>query len=132
MMILLEGVPTQIKLQEVTQELMKVEGIKGVHDLHIWTIASGFYALTGHITIEDQMLSRAEQILNRVSQLLKERFSLVKSSICVIRARLETHVLDYGSVVGSSSLGFHLGSFDLCKPEFPIDEKFGWVLGEDK
>ncbi len=74
--ILLEGVPTQIKLQEVTQELMKVEGIKGVHDLHIWTITSGFYALTGHITIEDQMLSRAEQILNRVSQVLKERFSI--------------------------------------------------------
>lgn len=75
-MILLEAVPKQIRLEQVAQALDKIEGVKGVHELHVWTITSGFYALTGHITIEDQMLSQAEQILNSASQVLRERFSI--------------------------------------------------------
>jgi len=75
--ILLEGVPSEIDLQKLTQELLTVQGVQGVHELHVWCITSGFYALTGHVTIEDQKLSQAQIILDRITQLLREKFSII-------------------------------------------------------
>ena len=76
-MVLLEGVPSEINLEEVTGELLKVEGVQGVHELHIWCITSGFYALTGHIKIQDQMLSRAQSIMDKIYTLLREKYAIV-------------------------------------------------------
>jgi len=75
--ILLEGVPSEIDLEEVTRELLKIEGVRGVHELHIWCITSGFYTLTGHIKIEDQMLSQAQFILDNIYRVLREKFAIV-------------------------------------------------------
>jgi len=75
--VLLEGVPTEIDLKKVTEELLKVESVQSVHELHVWSITSGFYALTGHIRIEDQMLSQAQVILDKINNILRERFSIV-------------------------------------------------------
>jgi cobalt-zinc-cadmium efflux system protein len=75
--VLLEAVPSEIDLQKLTQELLTVQGVQGIHELHVWCITSGFYALTGHVTIEDQKLSQAQLILDRINQLLRERFSII-------------------------------------------------------
>ncbi|HKM74797.1 MAG TPA: cation diffusion facilitator family transporter [Candidatus Bathyarchaeia archaeon] len=75
--VLLEGVPSEIDLQKLTQELLAVPGVQGVHELHVWCIASGFHALTGHVTIEDQKLSQAQIILDRITELLREKFSIM-------------------------------------------------------
>jgi cobalt-zinc-cadmium efflux system protein len=75
--VLLEGVPSEIDLPKLTQELLTVQGVQGVHELHVWCITSGFYALTGHVTIEDQKLSQAQIILERITQLLREKFSII-------------------------------------------------------
>ncbi len=75
--VLLEAVPSEIDLQKLTQELLTVQGVQGIHELHVWCITSGFYALTGHVTIEDQKLSQAQLILDRINQLLREKFSII-------------------------------------------------------
>ena len=75
--VLLEGVPSEIDLQKLTQELLAVPGVQGVHELHVWCITSGFYALTGHVTIEDQKLSQAQIIPDRITELLREKFSIM-------------------------------------------------------
>jgi cobalt-zinc-cadmium efflux system protein len=54
-----------------------VEGVRGVHELHVWCITSGFFALTGHLTIENQMLSSAQTILDRINTILRDKFSIV-------------------------------------------------------
>ncbi|TMI56131.1 cation transporter, partial [Candidatus Bathyarchaeota archaeon] len=48
--ILLEATPKQFRLEKVAEAIRSVDGVKGVHDLHVWTITSGLYALSGHIT----------------------------------------------------------------------------------
>ncbi|MCJ7818792.1 MAG: cation diffusion facilitator family transporter, partial [Syntrophales bacterium] len=49
--ILLESTPKHIAADEVQQALESHPQVKQVHDLHIWTIASGIYALSVHVTI---------------------------------------------------------------------------------
>src|SRR5439155_4108166 len=47
--ILLEGTPRGVNMELVTAELMKVEGVRDVHDLHIWSLGSESHALSCHI-----------------------------------------------------------------------------------
>ena len=53
--ILLESTPRHIAADEVQQSLESHPQVKQVHDLHIWTIASGIYALSVHVTIDNHM-----------------------------------------------------------------------------
>ncbi len=50
--ILLEATPKGIDAEEVQAALVSVAGVTDVHDLHIWTITSGFPALAAHILVE--------------------------------------------------------------------------------
>jgi len=49
--ILLEQTPRTIDATEVGKKMAGVEGVKEVHDLHIWTITSGFPALSAHVLV---------------------------------------------------------------------------------
>ena len=49
--ILLEGTPPGINADEVGRKMAGAEGIVEVHDLHIWTITSGFPALSAHVLV---------------------------------------------------------------------------------
>ena len=51
--VLMEGVPAGIDLEQVRATLSGVSGVRDVHDLHVWSITSGFVALSAHLVIED-------------------------------------------------------------------------------
>ena len=54
---LLEGVPAHISFEQIGQSLAAVDGVRSVHDLHVWTLSSNRVALSAHlvqgIAIED-------------------------------------------------------------------------------
>ncbi|MFW6151296.1 MAG: cation diffusion facilitator family transporter, partial [Chloroflexota bacterium] len=58
--ILLESVPSHMRLDEVASAMTSVPGVEDVHDLHVWTLTSGVYALSAHLVITDQMVSSSE------------------------------------------------------------------------
>jgi cobalt-zinc-cadmium efflux system protein len=49
--ILLEGTPPGIDAGEVGRSMAGVPGVSEVHDLHVWTITSGFPALAAHVLV---------------------------------------------------------------------------------
>ncbi|MBA2569222.1 MAG: cation transporter [Actinobacteria bacterium] len=49
--ILLESTPAGIDAQDVGRRMADAEGVIEVHDLHIWTITSGFPALSAHVLV---------------------------------------------------------------------------------
>lgn len=51
--ILLESVPPHIDMTRLLEELWKIEGLDDIHDVHCWTLTSGFIALSGHGVIDD-------------------------------------------------------------------------------
>jgi cobalt-zinc-cadmium efflux system protein len=79
--ILLEGLPRGIKLGDVTASMSAVEGVLGVHDLHIWSLGSHTHALSCHVTIEDVPPSCSDAILQRLNDLLRHRFSISHTTI---------------------------------------------------
>ncbi len=65
--VLMEGTPDNIEIEKVAQEIMKNEEVKGIHDLHIWTITSEMNALTCHAVVEEKMtVGESERILRKI------------------------------------------------------------------
>ena len=72
--VLMEGVPRNLKLEEVGRHLARVPGVLGVHDLHIWNISSGRMALSAHVDL--QSLERWPAILEQSRRALEERYGI--------------------------------------------------------
>lgn len=49
--VLLESTPSHISLGAVRQKLAGVDGVSGVHDLHVWTVTSGMVAMSAHAIV---------------------------------------------------------------------------------
>ncbi|MDI1448017.1 cation diffusion facilitator family transporter [Polyangium sp. 6x1] len=49
--VLMEGSPIEVDIAHVEETLLKVPGVVGFHDLHVWSISEGFDVLTVHIVI---------------------------------------------------------------------------------
>lgn len=54
--VLMEGVPRHIHLNLVGEKLAGLKGVSRVHDLHIWTLASGQIAISAHLEMSDLTL----------------------------------------------------------------------------
>ena len=74
--ILLESVPASIKLDDVRQGIMTMKGVVEVHDLHVWTLSSGLYALSAHLVVEDRLLSSCSSVVAECEEMLARRFSI--------------------------------------------------------
>ena len=83
MNILLEATPAHIDYQEVRHALESLEHVAAVHDLHIWTIASGIPALSVHLTLAPDCSSTThwQLCLRHAQDMLRERFGIVHSTL---------------------------------------------------
>ena len=78
--ILMETVPKQMPLDKVTEVVKGVKGVVELHDVHIWIITSGIYALSTHILIEDQMLSHTSEIIAEINRELEQKFNITHTT----------------------------------------------------
>lgn len=77
--ILMEGVPSNISYEEVKKSILEVKGVTGVFDLHLWTITSGFDAMTAHVVISD--ISKSQSILKEIISILEKKYNITHNTI---------------------------------------------------
>ncbi|MDD5288544.1 MAG: cation diffusion facilitator family transporter [Dehalococcoidales bacterium] len=78
--ILLETTPKHIQMDKVTEAIKKVPGVEELHDVHIWTITSGIYALSTHILIDDCLLSHTSEIIAGINRELAQKFNITHTT----------------------------------------------------
>jgi cobalt-zinc-cadmium efflux system protein len=79
--ILLEGLPKGMKLEKVAAAMLAVEGVREVHDVHIWCLGSNTRALACHVRILDMPTSETERICGRLSEALAKEFGITHTTI---------------------------------------------------
>ena len=72
--VLMEGVPRGLRIEEVAGALKDLDGVRAVHDLHVWNIASGQAALSAHVELDD--LARWPATLENARRMLQGRFAI--------------------------------------------------------
>lgn len=83
--VLMEGTPENVEVDKVNEKILKTDGIKSIHDLHIWTITSGLNALTCHAVVNEKMTIEESEILLR-----KVEHELEHMNIHHVTIQLET------------------------------------------
>jgi cobalt-zinc-cadmium efflux system protein len=75
--ILLEAAPASIDVVEVQRTLHATPGVENVHDLHVWSVASNFIALSGHVRLKEMLAgSDHQRILTELRHVLHSRFGI--------------------------------------------------------
>ena len=79
--ILMEAVPKHIQVDKVIEIIKNVPGVEDVHDIHIWTITSDIHALSAHLLIEDQRVSKSAEIVETVNRNLGRHFNITHTTL---------------------------------------------------
>jgi cobalt-zinc-cadmium efflux system protein len=79
----LHAVPAHLHLNEVRQYLLSEDGVKEVHDLHVWAMSTTEVALTCHLSTADTDLFYATDRLQKIADEIEHRFGIVHSTIQV-------------------------------------------------
>jgi cobalt-zinc-cadmium efflux system protein len=80
----MESAPAGIDVGEVGHAMAQEADVVEVHDLHIWSVTSGFPALAAHVVVRggtDRDLVRA-----RVEAILRERFDIRHTTLQVVES----------------------------------------------
>jgi cobalt-zinc-cadmium efflux system protein len=79
--ILLEATPRDIDIAELRQEVEKIPGVKGLHDVHIWTIGSGLRALSAHVLTDDITTRESQEIACLVRAVLGGKYNITHTTL---------------------------------------------------
>lgn len=77
--ILMEGAPQDMDVQEMKASMMEIKGVADVHDLHVWTVTSGFPALSCHVLMEQNASS--QDLLSQLNQMIRNKYRIVHTTI---------------------------------------------------
>jgi len=96
-LIFLERAPSDVDPEEIGRALVSEEGVVEVHDLHVWTVTSGFPALSAHVLVEPGADCHAAR--RRLEHVLAERFGLTHTTLQVEHAERETAPIELSEAV---------------------------------
>jgi cobalt-zinc-cadmium efflux system protein len=98
--VLLEGTPRGMEYDEVAEAMAGVTDVQSVHDLHIWSVTSGFVALSGHVDVAER--ADRQQVLVDLHRTLTERFDIDHVTLQVETGEIE-HALGQPCLPGSAN-----------------------------
>ena len=91
--VLIEGTPADVDLPKLRESLEKLEGVAGIHDLHVWSLTSGVNAMSVHAVLAEG--AEHDDVLARVHEHCAEEFKISHVTVQTERgdfAKHETHL----------------------------------------
>jgi cobalt-zinc-cadmium efflux system protein len=82
-----------VDMNNILHDLQQVEGVKGVHDLHVWSINQTLRTLSAHIQTDDMTLSAGASIQNAINKILFHQYGIVHSILQLECVECESNLL---------------------------------------
>jgi cobalt-zinc-cadmium efflux system protein len=79
--ILLESTPRDIDMSQMVRDLLSVEGVGGVHDLHVWSVTQSLRALSAHVVTADISIREAAAIQRRIHELMYHKYGIAHATV---------------------------------------------------
>ena len=74
--VLMEGTPAHLDLHQLCARLEELEGVTGVHDIHAWSITTGYEALSAHVTADASAMGNPNPMLDRLREIACGEFGI--------------------------------------------------------
>lgn len=79
--VLLEATPRQIDVTRMIKSLNQITGVRGVHDIHVWSITPHLHAMSCHVLIDDLATSEAASIREKIKKVLGRQYSIEHATL---------------------------------------------------
>jgi cobalt-zinc-cadmium efflux system protein len=79
--ILLESTPRDVDLTALVRAIRHINGVLGVHDLHVWSITRDLRTMSAHVLIEDGPASAGSRIQKEVTGVLVEQYRITHATL---------------------------------------------------
>ena len=96
--VLLEGTPERIDMFKLCSDMEEVEGVTVIHDVHAWTITSGYEALTAHVLVDPEYGGDLDPLLRRLRRIATQDFGIAHVTLQVEQSVMgctEDHHVDH-------------------------------------
>jgi cobalt-zinc-cadmium efflux system protein len=79
--VLVQAAPVGLDLDDLTSELARLDGVVGVHDVHVWTLTSEMDVATAHLVVAST--DESHDVLDRARVLLADRHGITHATLQV-------------------------------------------------
>lgn len=91
--ILLENAPRDVDMSHLTRDLLAVDGVRGVHHVHVWSINRSLRALSAHILTDDISVSDGASVQQTINDLLSNRYNIGHATLQLECAECDPDVM---------------------------------------
>ncbi|HLR53074.1 MAG TPA: cation diffusion facilitator family transporter [Candidatus Avamphibacillus sp.] len=77
--ILMEGKPEELDVDAIKESLLNLEGVKTIHDVHVWSITNEFPMMSCHLVVKDEI--DRDELLERATNAIQEKFKISHTTI---------------------------------------------------
>lgn len=79
--ILMENAPKSIDITKVSKEICSIDGVKEVHDVHVWSICSNVHLLTAHVSVDSIHLEETKGLIKNINNRIQEKFGILHTTL---------------------------------------------------
>jgi cobalt-zinc-cadmium efflux system protein len=79
--ILLESKPRDIDLKKLVEDLLQVNGVLGVHDLHVWSLTQNLRTMSAHVLTNDLPISAGADIQRQINELVYHHYNISHATL---------------------------------------------------
>ena len=79
--ILMESTPADIDMDALRRDMLAVEGVRGIHDLHVWSITRSLRTLSAHLITDDVTVSVGAKVQVAVGGMLAHHYGITHATL---------------------------------------------------
>ena len=79
--ILLESTPRDVDIQTMVKDIAQVNGVLGVHDIHVWSLTQSLRTMSAHILTDDLHISAGTEIQVQINEILQRRYHIAHATL---------------------------------------------------
>ena len=79
--ILLEATPRDVNIDKMVNDIVQVNGVLGVHDIHVWSLTQNLRTMSAHILTDDLPISAGAEIQQQVNEILFHRYNIAHATL---------------------------------------------------
>jgi len=79
--ILLEATPRDVDVQAMVKDIAQVDGVLGIHDIHVWSLTQSLRTMSAHILTDDLHISAGAGIQHEINEMLTHRYNIAHATL---------------------------------------------------
>jgi len=79
--ILLEATPRDVNIKHMVDDIIQVDGVLGIHDIHVWSLTQSLRTMSAHILTDDLHISAGADIQRRINEIVRQRYNIAHATL---------------------------------------------------